>query len=172
MRSKIVWPGNPPIPASRAQAWMGMCAFLVSIGRNGEFEPSPGQEGAVSDVLSEALFEKDAETRERLMQAHRIWLRCRATWDRADAARRLKLRWIATRLVNRTLPAGRRIPIGEDVPEDDLARWLRVAELVAEESSPFEAWTNLGRNPGIVIPAVEAWLDPLPQDLDDILLYR
>jgi hypothetical protein len=169
-RQRTAWPGTPPVPASHADAWLETVELVVSIGRNEDYEPTAGQREALRDALAEALHGRTRETRTRLAQAHRTWLRLKATWDASPVERRLRLRWDALDLVSRAVPEDRRILLGEP---GDLRLYAATARRVAACAPGYEVFTNLARSPEAVFDVLDAWLGPLlAPERDHLLLYR
>ena len=168
-RQATPWPGTPPVHAPAAAGWLELVEFLVSVARNDDFEPTPGQVQVLERELASPLHALGVGTRTRLRDVHRTWLRLKATWDAADVGRRLTLRWKALDLLVRALPPDRRIEIGEP---GDLEAYARAAATLARTQSGYEAWSNLVRQPAAVLEVVDAWLGPLPAGRDHVLLYR
>ena len=168
-RRATPWPGTPPVHAPAGFAWLEMVEFLVSLARNADYEPTPGQVQVLGRELASPLHAEDVATRTRLRDVHRTWLRLKATWDAADVGRRLTLRWKALDLLVRALPPERRIEVGEP---GDLEAYARAASTLARTQSGYEAWSNLARHPDAVLEVVDAWLGPLPAARDHVLLYR
>lgn len=168
-RQATPWPGSPPVRAPAAAAWLELVEFLVSLARNEDFEPTAGQAQVLVRELAPPLHAQGAEPRGRLRDIHRTWLRLKATWDGADVARRVALRWKVLDLLVRALPPDRRIEVGGP---GDLEAYARAASTLARTQSGYEAWSNLARHPVAVLEVVDAWLGPLPAARDHVLLYR
>jgi len=129
----------------------------------------PGQAQVLERELASPLHALDLDTRKRLRDVHRTWLRLKADWDRVDVGRRLVLRWKALDLLARALPPERRVELGKP---GDLEAYARAASTLARTHSGYEGWSNLARQPQAVLEVVDAWLGRLPASRDHVLLYR
>jgi hypothetical protein len=168
-RQRTTWRGVPAIHAVAADAWLELNAFLVGVGRNETFEPTAGQRTTLVEELDRALHPQPEAVRERVRQAHRVWLLVKARWDAASQTQRYALRWQVVRLLARILgPARLAEPAVGPTPAD----YARAAHDVASRLSPYDAWSNLARQPAATLEALLKGLDvvePLPEHA---LLYR
>jgi hypothetical protein len=53
-----------------------------------------------------------------------------------------------------------------------LREYARTAAVLAGTQSAYEAWSNLVRHPTPIFETVDAWLGPLPEGGDEVLLWR
>lgn len=167
---ETAWAAPQPVLVPTAEAWLEMVEFLVSLGRNADFDPTPGQRDALSAELGGAQGGLGPAQREALLTAHRTWLRVEGTWDTGGPLRRLPLRWAAARLTARALPPGRQVELPAE--DGDLSAYARAALLVEQAQSGFDAWSVLARNPEVVLPVVQSWLGAPPGGRDHLLLCR
>jgi hypothetical protein len=169
LRRSTPWPGSPPVHGAAASAWLELVQFLVSLARNEDVQPSEGQHVQLLRDLSPVLHKESEETRRSLRDAHRLWLRTKAEWDRADVDKRLALRWVALKLLREIVPADRK---GPDVKGGDLSAYALASKAQGAAEPAFDAWWNVAGNPALVIQTVGKWLGPLPKGQDETLLYR
>jgi hypothetical protein len=169
LRQRVAWPGDPPVPASAAVAWLELTGFLAAIARNEVIEPTIGQRAQLEADLAEPLHRAPEPMRRRLREGHRTWLRTKAAWDEAQVGKRLRLRWAAIAVVERLLPHGDQ---AVHLRDGDLEAYARAARAVATAERPFDAWINLAANPALVLEQLDAWLGPAPPGEDEPLLCR
>jgi hypothetical protein len=155
MRRREAWPGDPPIHAAAAAAWLDLVECVVSLGRNEDLEPTDGQRSVVFADLGRAFGDLDAPTRRRLLEVHRPWLRLQAAWMDGTPVHRLALRFRMLRLLAGALPEAKQITLGDG---NDMVAYARGATLMRTVQSGYDAWSNLARRPADVLDAVEAWL--------------
>jgi len=150
-RSQVAWPGDPVVPGTSADAWLELCSFLLRLARNEVEGPTPGQVGALEQLLASELRARPREERLALGAAHRTWLRVKAAWDLADSATRTRMRYGALTLLAGLLPKERCPALGEG---RDLATYVRDARLVAGALERYDAFGLLARNPARVLSAL------------------
>ncbi len=168
-RGRAAWDGEPPIHAPAADAWLDLVELVVSLGRNEDVEPTPGQRSVVREELGAAFHGLDPKVRTRLLHAHRTLVRLEAHWDAADEARRLVLRMDAAHLLADALPEDERITVEEG---GDAVRYARVATLLRTVQSDYEAWSSLAHQVAPVLDLVDRWLGPPPLEGAGALLAR
>lgn len=168
-RREVAWPGTPPIGAPAADAWLDLVEFVVSLGRNEDYEPTDGQTEVLRRDLGVVLHGQPEAVRSRVRDAHLTWLHLKARWDASQAADRLALRWKAVALCARALPPARRIEVGSP---GDLVAYARTAALLAGTQSGYAAWSNLARHPEALFAEVDAWLGPVEEGADHPLAWR
>lgn len=168
-RLRAVWPGVPPIQGSAAEAWLSATVLLVGLARNESYEPTVGQQETLRAQLDTELRGQPEALRERLRVFHRSWLLLQARWDAAPPAARFRLRWEALQLLARMCPAAQGFTptLGPD-PAD----YAREAAKVAARLTPYDAWSNLARQPAAVLEALTKGLDLPAAPPEHILLYR
>jgi hypothetical protein len=166
---ETAWPGSPPVPVPAADTWLELVEFVVSVGRNADFEPTLGQRTALRRTLAAGLHGADPAVRTRLAGIHKTWLGLKSKWDRSGVDDRLALRWKLVGLLARALPPELRIAVGD---AGDLGAYARTATALSRTQSAFDAWANLARNPAIVLTEIDAWLGPVDAAKDHTLLYR
>lgn len=168
-RQRAAWRGIPAIHAVAADAWLELTGFLVGLGRNETLEPTVGQRSTLNEELDRALHAQPEAVRERLRQVHRVWLLTKARWDAASQTQRFALRWQLVRLLARILgPARLPEPAVGATPAD----YARAAREVASRMSPYDAWSNLARQPVATLEALLKGLDVAEPVPEHVLLYR
>lgn len=168
-RQRATWKGIPAIHATAADSWLELTTFLVGLGRNESYEPTAGQRAAILEELDRALHPQPEALRERLRRSHRTWLLTKARWDGATQTQRYALRWQLVRLLARILGPAR---MAEPAVGSTPAHYAQAAADLAARMSPYDAWTNLARQPAATLEALLQGLEltePLPEHA---LLYR
>ena len=168
-RHETAWAGEPPIHAAAVESWLALTAFLTAVARNEAVAPSPGKDAVTRRELGLDLAKRDADERGLVLRAHRPWIRLQEAWDDGGDLRRLKLRIQVVQFVVDLLPEEKRVEVGEI---EDLKGYARSAAVLRDVVPALDLWTTLGAHPEKVLALVEAWLGPVPEGEDALLLYR
>ncbi len=149
------WRGDPPVKALAADLYLELAAFVTSLGRGTEIQPTEGQRSVVRDELLNVIARTPRETRVQLARIHVYWLRVKAAWDAADEAQRFQLRFEAVRFLAKLLPKDKQIEINAGPTLRDYAR---EAARIAERSPALTAFTNATRNPALLLKTLNKGL--------------
>ncbi|MDJ0973962.1 MAG: hypothetical protein QNJ98_05845 [Planctomycetota bacterium] len=150
-----LWPGNPPVAAGPAQAYLEAVEFVVGLGRGEAVPVSVTQRRMLEERLRRGLFTQPQAVREELAAFHRLWLAAKAAWDRGDDSARFRARWSAVLLMSRLLPEAERVEIE---PGPTLKAYAAAATKVREAQSGYDAIATAARNPATVLVVLKTGL--------------
>ncbi len=168
-RHQPLWPGNPPVAAGPAEAYLEAVAFVSGLGRGEAVQLSETQRRVLRELLRRGLFTQPPAVREELVRFHRVWLAAKAAWDQADEAGRFRARWSAVLLMSKLLPPEEQVEIEPGVT---LKAYAAAAAQVRAARSGYDALVAAARNPAAVLVVLKKGLTLSVKPDDATFTYR